>query len=338
MRFLRIYGFLILTLLVVHSALAQSKPYKSRKFKEKCWTRHNESTLLGVMKTIIQLPMERTYQNDNYIQTFGCAYENDDIEQNSIQAVYRAIDQSLRNRKVTARDNLLGLLRSRPPRPDNLARDYTIYVNMVKSSQVEQARYEVKILDLEVVPTFESNRAVWTRIVTRFAYQDDFKKAPTPADHPSEFVEVMALAEKILESTGKGKFKKADELIESTQKPTFDPTSIDELIFGDYLTLFDQSNPDQGEIPAIFVGKGLYLARIPKFGTAVLKFGEERLFGLCLDSTQFHRASNTFVNLQYHAPEAVLQCLLMRFGNRKPFFLLNSQRQEDETITGSVLW
>ena len=67
-------------------------------------------------------------------------------------------------------------------------------------------RYEIKILDLDVVPTFESRRAVWTRIITCYAYQKDFKNAPKPNETPSEFVKVMELAEEILEAAGKGKF------------------------------------------------------------------------------------------------------------------------------------
>jgi hypothetical protein len=298
---------------------------RSKKFKEKCWSNKSQSTLLGLMKNVIKIPLEQVYKNDDYIQTFGAAYEDDDIEQNSIRAVYRAIDQSLRNRRITARDNILGMLRSRPPRPDNLARDYTLYVNLVKDSKVQQARYEVKILDLVVVPTFESRRAVWTRVITRYAYQEDFKKAPSPINKPSEFVEIMELAEKILEKAGKGDFKKVNELISGTSKPTFHPSSIQDLIFGDYLSLFSEQDPSVGEIPAIYIGKGIYIAKIPKIGSRILKFGEERLFGLRLDSSLFHRASSLFINLQYNAPESVLQCLLLRFGHKKPRYLPDSE-------------
>ncbi len=269
-------------------------------------------------------PLEIVYRNDDYIQTFGCAYEDDDIEQNSIRAVFRAIDQSLRNRRVTARDNILGLLRSRPPRPDNLARDYTVYVNLVKNSEIQQARYEIKILDIEVVPTFESSRAIWTRIITRYAYQEDFKNAPKPNASPSEFVKVMELAEKILEAAGKGKFKKVNQLISGTKKPSFHPSNLRDLVFGDYLSLFSETDPGLGEVPAIYIGKGVYIANIPDFGSTILKFGEEHLFGLRLDTSLFHRASSIFVNLQYHAPEAVLQCLLLRYGHKKPQYLPGS--------------
>jgi len=297
---------------------------QEKKFKEKCWSKNDRDTLLGRMEEVIQTPLEMVYRNDDYIQTFGCAYEGDDIEQNSIRAVFRAIDQSLRNRRVTARDNILGLLRSRPPRADNLARDYTVYVNLVKNSEIQQARYEIKILDLEVVPTFESRRAVWTRIITRYAYQKDFKNAPRPIEAPSEFVKVMELAERILEAAGKGKFKKVNELISGTKKPTFHPSDIRDLVFGDYLSLFSETAPGRGEVPAIYLGKGVYIANIPDFGSTILKFGEEQLFGLRLDTSLFHRASSIFVNLQYHAPEAVLQCLLLRYGHKKPHSLPGS--------------
>ncbi len=270
---------------------------QEKKFKDKCWSKNDRDTLLGRMEEVIQTPLEIVYRNYDYIQTFGCAYEGDDIEQNSIRAVFRAIDQSLRNRRVTARDNILGLLRSRPPRADNLARDYTVYVNLVKNSEIQQARYEIKILDLEVVPTFESRRAVWTRIITRYAYQKDFKNAPRPNEAPSEFVKVMELAEGILEAAGKGKFKKVNELISGTKKPTFHPSDIRDLVFGDYLSLFSETAPGLGEVPAIYLGKGVYIANIPDFGSTILKFGEEQLFGLRLDTSLFHRTSSIFVNL-----------------------------------------
>ena len=318
---------IILILLIWQTAFTSTPGYfvsDERKFKEKCWTTNDQRTLLGIMEKVITTPLEINYFNNDYIQTFGCAYEDDDIEQNSLRAAYRAIDQSLRNRRIPARDNIMGLLQTRPPRPDNLARDYTIYVNLVKNSKVQQARYEVKILDLEVVPTFESRRAVWTRIITRYAYQDDFKNAPTPTDAPSEFVNIMELAEEILENAGKGKFNRVNELISENKKPTFHPTDIRELVFGDLLSLFSEKEPALGEIPAIYIGKGIYIAKIPDYDSTILKFGEEHLFGLHIDTSAFQRPSSLFVNIQYRAPESVLQCLLLRFGNKKPLYLPNS--------------
>ncbi len=318
-----IWTGLVFVALLSAEVMAQSGRIIERedRYKERCWSKDEQRTLLALMRSVIQRPLEQIYKNDNYIQTFGCAYEDDDIEQNSLRAVYRAIDQSLRNRRITARDNIIGLLRSRPPRPDNLAREYTLYVNLVKNSQVEQARYEVKILDLEVVPTFESERAVWTRVVTRYAYQEDFKNAPTPVDTPSEFVNIMELAEEILEAAGKGKFNDVTELISDLQKPTFHPSDIRELVFGDLLYLFSTRHPAANEIPAVYMGKGIFMAKIPDFDTTILKFGEEHLFGLRIDTSSFYRASSLFVNVQYKAPESVLQCLLLRFGHKKPLHL-----------------
>jgi hypothetical protein len=302
-------------------ALTYGQNGSTKKFKEKCWSKNDDTTLLGLMGTVLNRPLEQNYVNNDYIQTFGCAYEDDDIEENSIRAVFRAIDQSLRNRRVTARDNVLALLRSHPPRPDNLTRDYTLYVNLVRNDKVQQARYEVRILELEMTPTFESERSVWTRVITRYAYQEDFKNASTPQESPSEFVRVMELAEEILEAAGKGNFKDVNELISSTQRPTFHPADIRDLVFGDFMTLFAEKDPSLGEIPAIYIGKGIYIAKIPKFGSTILKFGEERLFGLRLDTSMFRRASSLFVNLQYNAPESVLQCVLLRFGHKKPLYL-----------------
>ncbi|RMD90543.1 MAG: hypothetical protein D6813_09000 [Calditrichaeota bacterium] len=325
MKILKLFCVVFL-IFKINSVDAQT--FKPVEFKQKCWTKEENVTLLGIMKKVIKIPLETVYKNNNYLQTFGCAYESDDIEFNSILAVYRAIEQSLRNRKITSRDNILSMLRLRPPRPDNLVRDYTIYVNLVKDSKVKQARYEIKILDLEVVPTFESKRSVWTRVITRFAYQDDYKNAPEPSLNPSEFVEVMDLAEEILEAAGKGKFKKVHELISRVKKPAFHPTSIQELVFGDYLTLFDEKNPMISDITGIYLGKGLYIAKIPKFDDVILKFGEERMYGLRIDTGGFHRATSLFTNLQYHAPEAILRCLALRFGRKKYAYLSKLKRWE----------
>ncbi len=302
---------------------------KAKKFNGRCWADSEDESLLGVMRRVIQIPLERSYIENNYIQTFGCAYEGDDIEQNSVRAVYRAIDQSLRNRRIAARDNVLGLLRSRPPRPDNLTREYTLYVNLAKDTEVYQARYEVRILDLKVVSTFESRRAVWTRVITRYAYQEDFKNAPPVVDEPSEFIEVMALAGEILKQASKGKFEKVYKLIAQQSKPTFHPTEIEELVFGDYLSLFAENQPLSREMPAIYLGKGIYIADLPHRGSTVLKFGEEQLFGLRLDAGLFRRATSLFVNLQYQPPESVLQCLLRRYTHEKPVALTGTNLNDD---------
>ena len=318
---MRIYLIAFLMVLSTNVNQLHAAFVKGDKFTDKCWAKDDHRTLIDLMSGIIKQNLETVYRNDNYIQTFGCAYEDDDIEQNSIRAVYRAIEQSLRNRKITARDNILGMLGSRPPRPDNLARDFTIYVNLVKNSKVEQARYEIRVLNLEVAPTFESHRSVWTRIITRYAYQDDFKNAAIPVEEASEFYAVMQLAEEILEAAGKGKFKKADELVSRTKTPSFHPSNVSDLVFGDYMTLFSQQGANMGEVRAIFLGKGIYLAKIPKADTMILKFGEESLYGLRLDTTSFNRPSSLFANLQYHAPESILQCLMMRFGEKKPIHI-----------------
>ena len=47
---------------------------KEKKFKGKCWSKNDQDTLLGRMETVIQTPLEIGYRNDDYIQTFGCAY------------------------------------------------------------------------------------------------------------------------------------------------------------------------------------------------------------------------------------------------------------------------
>ena len=63
-----------------------------------CWDLKHSITLLDTMLKVMSIPIEETYKQHDFIQTFGCAYEEDDIEQNSIRAVYRAILQSIRNR------------------------------------------------------------------------------------------------------------------------------------------------------------------------------------------------------------------------------------------------
>ena len=57
-----------------------SEPGKDfKKFKEKCWPKDKRETLSGLMQALIRQPLETIHQNNNYIQTFGCAYEDDDI-------------------------------------------------------------------------------------------------------------------------------------------------------------------------------------------------------------------------------------------------------------------
>lgn len=329
------FTFFHLSFIVLFSALnlfaslpasSSEKGNHFKKFKEKCWPKDKRQTLSGLMQALVRRPLETTYQHNNYVQTFGCAYEDDDIEQNSIRAVCRAIDQSLRNRGVVARENLAALMHSRPPRPDNLLRDYTIYVKPVGVAQAREARYEIRILDLEVVQTFESQRAVYTRVITRYSYQEDFRNSKVPVDRPSEFVEVMLFAEKIIKEAGKGKFKKIAELIDSQKDTISQVNAMDELYFGDYLGLFLENEPDGKEYPAYFLGNGIYIADIPDHGTRILKFGEEQLFGMQLDVRSFRRTTKTFVQLQYHAPESLLQCLLLRYDQKKPLILPVHQR------------
>ncbi|MFQ5772805.1 MAG: hypothetical protein ACE5HX_19875, partial [bacterium] len=126
MIFILLSVFIIFSDMYARPFIKNSQQQKPKKYKEKCWSNNDHRTLVGLMTQVIKKPLDQIYINNDYIQTFGCAYEDDDIEQNSIRAVFRAIDQSLRNRRITARDNILGLLHSHPPRPDNLTRDYTL--------------------------------------------------------------------------------------------------------------------------------------------------------------------------------------------------------------------
>ena len=100
-------------------------------------------------------------------------------------------------------NNLDTILESKPPRPDNLARDYSIYVNIHSGVELKAARYEIKILNLEAVPTIESEKAVWTRIVTRYAYKEDFNIAPIAEQTLSEFAQVAGEAQQILKTLEK---------------------------------------------------------------------------------------------------------------------------------------
>jgi len=85
-----------------------------------------------------------------------------------------------------------------------------------------------------------------------------------------------SLAQDILEAAGKGKFDKVEELISDKQKPTFHPASIGDLYFGDYLTLFSESNPSFSDIQAM-VGDddALSTANLPqefaKFGLGLVR-------------------------------------------------------------------
>ena len=122
-------------LMLIFSFIELPQLFAQQQNFDNCWRSQKYTTLLDTMVKVMLIPIEDTYKQHDYIQTFGCAYEEDDIEQNSIRAVYRAIIQSTRNRKVNLRDDLDTILESNPPRPDNLAREYSIYVNIPTGAQ-----------------------------------------------------------------------------------------------------------------------------------------------------------------------------------------------------------
>lgn len=284
--------------------------------RDDCWKSATEITLLDTLRSAMLKEIEDKYRNHNFIQTFGCAYEETDIEKNSIKAVYRAIIQSIMNRNVTLRDDLLNLLESKPPRPDNLTRDYVIYVNLPIDADIKPARYEIKILDLEAISTIESPMSVWTRVVTRFAYKEDYNKAAKPAPKQSEFVDVMEVAQNVLKNAEDRDFSDIRDLLRLKSVAVAHPSRISEMIFGDAMQLFDPKEPGKS-FSGVFLGKGIFVCDIDE-GVVVCKFGEERLFGLLVDANSFVRTTTTFSSLDYEAPESILQCLLLKFSTRKP--------------------
>lgn len=303
--------FVVMLFFIPSPSMAQSPNY------DNCWKSQRYTTLLDTMLTVMLKPIEDVYKQHDFIQTFGCAYEEDDIEQNSIRAVYRAIIQSIRNRKVSLRDDLDTILESQPPRPDNLMREYSMYVNIPTQGQPKAARYEIKILDLEAVPTIESEKAVWTRIVTRYAYKEDFNIAPIADQNPSEFVKVMAEAQQILKTLERRKFNKLRKVLNIESEATMFPRNIDELMFGDSMTLFDELNPET-EYPGIYLGKGIFTCETPNHGVVICKFGEERLYQLRIDVNSFRRTTPLYAELNYQAPEVILECLFLKFSHEKP--------------------
>lgn len=294
--------------------------------RKDCWQEGDMQTLQSVMRAVMQKPLEADLVRDNYIQTFGCAYEEIDVEKNSIQAVYRAILQSLRNRQITVRDDLQALLNSRPPRPDNLEREYTIYVNLPKGdNESNVASYQVKILQLEVVRTVESHLAVWTRVASRFQHREDHYRAQPLSEEKSAFVKVIDKAQTILSLAERGKMEDILNMMEGRNGRDAvpnQPQTLAELLFGDRLTLMDENNP-QKTYPAIYLGKGILVGATPRHGTAVFKFGEERLFGLRLNMRQFLRIDPQFEEFGYRAPETILQCMFLKASRKKPTRLSN---------------
>jgi len=289
---------------------------------DNCWRSQHYPTLLDTMLKVMNVPIEDEYKQHDFIQTFGCAYEEDDIEQNSIRAVYRAIIQSIRNRKLSLRDDLDRILETKPPRPDNLAREYSIYVNIPTQPEPKAARYEIKILNLEAVPTIESEKAVWTRIVTRYAYKEDFNIAPIAELTPSEFVKVMEDAQLILKALERKKFSKLKKMLLVENEAIVFPRSIEELKFGDSMSLFNEVDPDNIS-PGIYLGKGLFTCNTYNQDVVICKFGEERLFGLRIDTNSFRRTIPYYAELNYHPPESILQCLFLKFCHEKPTRLPN---------------
>ncbi len=284
---------------------------------DNCWRSQRYTTLLDTVLKVMQLPIEDTFKQHDFIQTFGCAYEEDDIEQNSIRAVYRAIIQSIRNRKVGLRDDLETILEYTPPRPDNLAREYSMYINIPTQSEPKAARYEIKILNLEVVPTIESDKAVWTRIITRYAYKEDFNIAPIAEQTQSEFVKVMEEAQDILKTLERRKFGKLKKVLNIDNEAISFPQSIEELKFGDSMTLFNEIDP-QKIFAGVYLGKGIFTCETPDNDVVICKFGEERLYKLRIDANSFRRTTPLYAELNYQAPESILECLFLKFCQEKP--------------------
>ncbi|MFZ5516030.1 MAG: hypothetical protein ACOY90_05300 [Candidatus Zhuqueibacterota bacterium] len=300
-----------LTLSLATESTAQSTSYSD------CWKSQQYTTLLDTMRSVMKTSIEPEYQQHDFIQTFGCAYEEDDIQQNSTRAVYRAIIQSIRNRKLSLRDDLERVLLSKPPRPDNLAREYSIYVNIPAEPEPKAARYEIKILNLEAVPTVESEKAVWTRIVTRYAYKEDFNIAPAADITASEFVNVMEMSQELLQLSEKKKFNRLKKLFSFDNVALAYPKTITELVFGDSFYLFDETKPEV-QYQGVFLGKGLFICETQSDQIIVSKFGEERLYSLRVDINSFRRTNNIFAELNYEAPESILQCLYLKYSQDKP--------------------
>lgn len=316
-----LFAFILLTLFACSGSREGAKNdesvYSTAKERKNCWQYANAPTLMSVIKQAMQTPLEPDLVRDNYIQTFGCAYEEIDIEKNAIQAVYRAIMQSLRNRNITIRDDLRALLRSRPPRPENLVRDYTVYVNMQTSTgQDTVASYQIQILQLEVTQTVESHLSVWTRIATRFRHREDHYRALPISEEKSAFVKVMEKSQNILSLVEDGKMDKIQEFFQANNHiATRQPHNLSELSFGDQVSLVDGVNTNR-TVSAIFLGKGILFSELPKYGAVVFKFGEERLYGLRLNMNGFKRLTQEFEEFGYKAPETILQCLFLK-ANRK---------------------
>ena len=310
-------NIIFIGLMLIFSFIELPQLFAQQQNFDNCWRSQKYTTLLDTMVKVMLIPIEDTYKQHDYIQTFGCAYEEDDIEQNSIRAVYRAIIQSTRNRKVNLRDDLDTILESNPPRPDNLAREYSIYVNIPTQLEPKAARYEIKILNLEAVPTIESDKAVWTRIVTRYAYKEDFNIAPIAEQTPSEFVTVMAEAQEILKTLERKKFSKLRKVLNVDNEAIVFPQSIEDLDFGDSMTLFNEVDPEK-TYPGIYLGKGIFTCETPDNGVVICKFGEERLYELRIDTNSFRRTIPLYAELNYQAPESILECLFLKFCHEKP--------------------
>lgn len=313
---LKIFNRVLVLTLVWFLLYFNQAQAKENKF-EHCLKSKYRIALLDTLQKAMNKPIEDEYKYHDFIQTFGCAYEEDDIEQNSIRAVYRAVVQSVRNRKVTFRDNLETILLSKPPRPDNLVRDYSVYVNIPTTGEPKSARYEVKILDLQAVPTIESSKSVWTRIVTRYAYKEDFNIAPKADLILSEFVNVMQKTAFIFQAVEKKDFGAIKTSLQLKSVAITYPKQISELVFGDSFDFFDETDPDK-IYQGVYLGKGIFICETPRDGTVLSKLGEERLYRLRVDNESFRRTVAVYSDLNYQAPESVLQCLFVKYLPRKP--------------------
>lgn len=258
--------------------------------------------------------LSEEYRNRGYIQTIGFGYETTNFEKNSIYAVYRAIDQSLRARNVVCYTDILGVLRNLPPLQLGVGNTYKLQVGIPANSQI-RINYEVKVLEVKSSSTAECPVSASAVVATRYEDESYNAKFGSPDLKRIRYSESLSEGRKTLSDIYNDRLKEVlrrNKPKDNNREKVF--ASIDSLVFGDMFSLISEEDVEK-EIDAIFLGKGIYAFYLGS--TQVCKFGEERLFHLRVNTNSYWRPSELFKVEKYTAPESWLICLFEKFSSRK---------------------
>jgi hypothetical protein len=277
------------------------------------------STVIDQYQQLIKtkkLPEELSRRG--YIQTLAFGYETPNVEKNAINAVYRAIDQSLRARNLISYTEIMEVLKNRPPFSSSIDKGYNLQVGIEENPKIK-INYEIAIFELKTIQTSECPASVYARIATRIEDESFQSKLQLNLSN-IRYLESLEDGHRILQDIENDRIQEVLKRFHPKARGTGQrrPLVLENLLFGDMFSLLSEKNPEQS-YDAIYLGKGIFVF---PFGskhnaTQVCKFGEEQLYGLRVDTNSFWRPKEIFMDEKYAAPESYLICLFNKFLFRK---------------------